>query len=347
MLTMRPFNEDRTWGDKQRKVYILDQQGNKIYDPVKRQYKCSKVQTTDWNEKCKAEEWRKTWAKTANKYLEKLKHFKHIDHRSYDRQGKDQLPTIHLGVAAHQMEQRGIRTERGDINREIEISNNLLRKLKARIVELQKWLKQEMVNTEPPTLADVISNILERTATEVRYEVSQSAYNINDSAKILNFLTRNKIKDLPDLDKKFGSMFAKQSEIAHQLNPIDSRIRALNEHIKQTNYYMEFREISKLYKQQKPKHREGFYETHRREITLYNTAKSHLDSIMNGKKQLPIEAWKKEKERLNAERQCLSQEYRHLKYETAEIEQIRNRVYDIILQEKHRVQPHHSHDIEL
>ena len=58
MLTMRPLNKDGTWGDKQRKKYILDDNGEKVYDPKKRQYKCDKVQTTDWNERHKAEEWR-------------------------------------------------------------------------------------------------------------------------------------------------------------------------------------------------------------------------------------------------------------------------------------------------
>ena len=32
MLTMRPFTEEKTWGDKQKKEYILDPQGEKIYD---------------------------------------------------------------------------------------------------------------------------------------------------------------------------------------------------------------------------------------------------------------------------------------------------------------------------
>ena len=62
MLTMRPFNEDGTWGDKQKKVYHLDKNGDKIYDPVKRTYKCSKQQTTDWSERHKTEEWRESWA---------------------------------------------------------------------------------------------------------------------------------------------------------------------------------------------------------------------------------------------------------------------------------------------
>ena len=50
MLTMRSFTEEKTWGDKQKKEYILDKDGNKIYDKKKRAYKCKSVPTTDWNE---------------------------------------------------------------------------------------------------------------------------------------------------------------------------------------------------------------------------------------------------------------------------------------------------------
>ena len=44
------------------------------------------------------------------------------------------------------MEKRGIRTERGDLNHEIEVINQKLRQLKARISKLQKWLKEESEN---------------------------------------------------------------------------------------------------------------------------------------------------------------------------------------------------------
>ncbi|MFR0844185.1 MAG: hypothetical protein ACLSH2_06710 [Oscillospiraceae bacterium] len=39
------------WGAKQKKEYILDKDGNKIYDPKKRQYKCKSIPATDWNER--------------------------------------------------------------------------------------------------------------------------------------------------------------------------------------------------------------------------------------------------------------------------------------------------------
>jgi len=40
---MRPFDECGEWGAKQKKEYILDPQGNKIYDPKKRPCAASRL----------------------------------------------------------------------------------------------------------------------------------------------------------------------------------------------------------------------------------------------------------------------------------------------------------------
>ncbi len=96
--------QDGIWGAKQKKEYVLDKDSNKIYDPKKRQYKCKSVPATDWNEQNKAEEWQAAWAEICNRALEQNGHTEQIDHRSYVRQGIDQISTVHLGVAAFQME---------------------------------------------------------------------------------------------------------------------------------------------------------------------------------------------------------------------------------------------------
>jgi len=128
--------------------------------------------------------------------LEKLNHSERIDHRSYERQGIEQIPTVHLGVAAFQMEKRGIRTERGNLNREIEVTNQRLRQLKARIVKLQNWLKEESENTAPPTLADVIQGILSRREQTGKSDRYQSIGNLKAAAKMLNFLQENQTMDM-------------------------------------------------------------------------------------------------------------------------------------------------------
>jgi len=109
LLTMRPFERDGTFGAKSRMEYILDDNGERIKLPSGR-YKTKKITTTDWDDRGNAEIWRKNWADTLNKYLKYYDHEQRVDHRSYERQGLEILPTIHLGAVAHALEQKGIRT---------------------------------------------------------------------------------------------------------------------------------------------------------------------------------------------------------------------------------------------
>ena len=332
MLTMRPFAEDKTWGAKQKKEYILDPQGNKIYDSKKRQYKCKSIPATDWNEQTKAEEWRQGWAEICNRFLERGNHAERIDHRSYERQGIDQIPTVHLGVAAFQMERRGIRTERGNMNREIEVTNQRLRQLKARISKLQNRLKYEMENTEPPTLADVIQGILARRVQTGKSDRYQAIGNLKAAAKMLNFLQQNQIMDMAGLDEKFTSMIGEQIDIRDELKPIDRRMATLKKHIEQVDIYL------------KHKGKKALMDS---EQTLFTAANNYLKGVMNGKTTLPTKAWKAEYAKLTAERNRLNQRYVALKDEVREAEQIRKSVYSILRQEQREQQTRRTQDMEL
>ena len=331
MLTMRPFDERGEWGAKQKKEYILDRDGNKIYDPKKRQYKCKSIPATDWNEQTKAEEWRAAWAGLCNQTLEQYGHAERIDHRSYERQGIDQIPTVHLGVAASAMEKRGIRTERGDLNREIEVTNQKLRQLKARISKLQNWLKEEQENNEPPTLADYIQSILSRKAQAGKSGYSQSLYNLKDAAKMLNFLQQNQIQDMVGLDEKFKSMIGEQLDIQGKLKPVERRLATLKKHIEQSDIYFKYRGKKKL--------------TEAEQI-LFTAARDYLKGVMNGKTTIPTKAWKEEYATLTAERQMLNQRYLVLKGEVKEAEQIRKSVYSILWQEQREHAQRRTQDME-
>ena len=136
-------------GAQVKKEYILDQNGERI-TLKSGEYKSRKVNTIDWNGQDKAEIWRQSWADIANRYLEKLNHAERIDNRSFERQGIDQIPTIHLDVAIHQMEKKGIRTERGDINRAIKLANEKIRNINISIIELENELRQIEKQADEP-----------------------------------------------------------------------------------------------------------------------------------------------------------------------------------------------------
>lgn len=96
----------------------------------------------EWNDKKHIEEWRQEWAATCNRQFEKKNLPDRLDHRSYERQGKEQIPTIHLGTSAAALEKRGQQTERGKYNEEVRAANmeyeTGLEELQRQITELKQ-----------------------------------------------------------------------------------------------------------------------------------------------------------------------------------------------------------------
>ena len=149
MLTMRPLDERGAWAAKSKKEYDLDENGERIRLPSGK-YKARKVDLTGWNDKGNALLWRKAWADISNAYLERAGSPERIDHRSNAERGIDELPTVHMGVAACQMEKKGIATEKGELNRNIQKANRLIREIRAQIGKLKEWIGELFKARETP-----------------------------------------------------------------------------------------------------------------------------------------------------------------------------------------------------
>lgn len=76
-----------------------------------------------WNLRSTLLKWREQWADIVNLHLERNGYSSRIDHRSLKKQGLAREPTIPLGPRDTYLERKGIRTRRGDINREIRVRN--------------------------------------------------------------------------------------------------------------------------------------------------------------------------------------------------------------------------------
>lgn len=151
MLTMRGIKPDGTWAQKEKKIYALDEDGNRIplIDPATGEQKLGKrneklwkritVEPNDWNEHSKAEIWRKSWADICNEYLSLEQQ---IDHRSYKRQELDLEPTIHEGYRARKMEKAGFVSNRCEYNRIVKAINSLKTKWLQTVRELQQTIVQ-------------------------------------------------------------------------------------------------------------------------------------------------------------------------------------------------------------
>ena len=151
LLTMRPLKPNGEWEAKRKDRYALDENGNKI--PIidvltnkqkigaggRKMWERISVPTTDWNDQTKAEEWRKSWADICNEHL---KGQAHIDHRSYARQGKKQLPTIHEGYVARKIAKSGKHSNIISYNQQVRQHNALEQANEQDIHTAENELKQ-------------------------------------------------------------------------------------------------------------------------------------------------------------------------------------------------------------
>ncbi len=92
----------------------------------------------DWNSKDSLNRWRESWASMCNHALKENGINEQIDHRSYESQGINKVASVHLGPSAHQAEKRGVRTELGNLNREIAEDNYFLNQFKNQIESMEK-----------------------------------------------------------------------------------------------------------------------------------------------------------------------------------------------------------------
>ena len=129
-----------------------------------------------------------------------------VDHRSYQRQGIEQIPTIHLGVSATQMEKKGIATDRGNINREIKHQNMILKEISRRIKALLNWIrgigkeeKTENENTKSTllpkeNLLSIFENLIHKNADNNNADLEKymESYQL---LKEKNITSINQLKD--------------------------------------------------------------------------------------------------------------------------------------------------------
>ena len=350
LLTMRPLNEDRTWGAKSRKEYILDENGEKV--KLKNgNYKTRKINTVDWNEQDKAEEWRKTWADITNKYLEENSIQEKVDHRSYQRQGIEQIPTIHMGVSATQMEKKGIATDRGNINREIRKQNRLLQEIKLRIKALLNWIrgigKEEKTETDnlkstlpsKESLLSVFENLIRKNADNHNRDLEQYI-------ESYQFLKEKNIISVSELKENIVTLRDKNYKTTRAIKDTEKQIDDRVQLIDHAEKYLKHKDTYKAYIKLKKNKQDIFYNEHTAEIILFESAKKYLKEHLGESKTLNISKWKSEIGTLRKEKDTLYSQIIDIRKEVEQAESVRSCI-DKLLQEKRELTQVKKHELGL
>ena len=330
MCPIRPLDEHGRWGNKQRREYVLDEHGERIRDEAGN-YVFNAVPTTDWGSPETLEHWRQAWADLCNqKFAEKSLDCQ-IDHRSYERQGIEQIPTVHEGPSVRAMEAKGIRTDKGDFNRWARKTNALLREAKEKITALIGWLKDvkaEIDKPHPPTLTDLLSL---HCANRNKGAYSNKAKNANLQryAEAFSFLQSKKLYTVDDLDNALHAMQDKIDMLKKSASTKQSRIKEVNELLRMVDYYKSGKPAAdKLKSIRFEKSRQKYKSEHDDELRTFYMAERKLKSYFKDGK-LPITAWRKERAQLEQEYRDIQTELSPLHADAKKLWAIHYNIYEV------------------
>lgn len=303
MCPIRPLNPDGTWGAKQHRVYRADG-------------KFDAVPTTDWGKPETLEAWREAWAALCNTKFEEKGLTCRIDHRSYERQGVEQIPTVHEGVAVRQMEARGIVTDKGEHNRWIKSMSAMLRTLGERIKTLVDWLsyaRSKLDKPYSPSLAKLLADYFDARNTGA-WSNKAKVGNLKRLTSAIAYLDENGLHTLADLEARLDLLHSSLDEAKTTLDANKKRSKELRELLRYAGIYKRFKPLHDRLRAIKWKSKsEQFKAEHDSELRQFYLARRKLsDGIHTAE-------WQRELATLESENDAAYAEYKALRAELTKL----------------------------
>lgn len=164
-----------------------------------------------WNSEEQITKWRKAWENVTNLELERKNISERIDCRSFKDRGIDEQPTIHEGVTARIIEQRGSVSDRCKLNRQIRRDNALLRELKELVNNLS-----EIVENTVAKIAEQLENIRNNLIT-LKYKFIFNKKQIKQ-VETEKQITPNLIKQFRNLSEEIENKTAEYKQTKAEKN---------------------------------------------------------------------------------------------------------------------------------
>lgn len=303
LCPIRPLNENGEWGNKRRRAYALDGDGNRIRDE-NGDYVFTGEYVTDWDSPDTLEQWRQAWADYNNKLFEAKKLLCRIDNRSFERQGIDQVPTIHEGLAVREMEKRGIRTRIGDFNRWVKRTRRRIKTLfekLAAVTEKLAEMRREDKEQKEPLVIDLVSEYFQgRNLGAYSQKARGKNFEIFNIAA--NYITAHNLRTVDDLENRADDLRDKTQAYKERTDARAARRRELQDNINLARMYVENKSIyDKLSTIKFTRSREKYKSEYEHQLDVFQMAKRKLKPYFNAEGKLPITKWKTELDKLDKE----------------------------------------------
>ena len=283
-----------------------------------------------WDNRGNAELWRAAIADHINDSLREAGFTQvFVDHRSYARQGVERIPMKHEGPDARAMEKRGIRTEVGDLNRDIREQNKLLEQLEARLTKLnayaiyEKKLDEELISQGKDVSDPNLRFMLASQIFNAGKPENEPDHRLRDASGLLVIMKQYEITDatsyaaaVKTVNTKFYELRSKRKDNYDLSIELSARITAYEDRKKYQRYYKAWEKLP----EQK---RSAFEKQYEFELRKYREAEAALQCWQDNGETIDYKGWQKALKYLNTERMVLDIDLREMKEDVRRLEVVK------------------------
>ena len=220
------------------------------------------------------------------------------------------------------MEKRGIRTDKGEVNRQIASDNKLLKEIKARVTRLYNWTKAEA--KKPEGKKSIMADLWE-AQQQLRQPATRSGRirALQENAALFSFLQSNGIQSMEQLHEKLTEMNTQYYDLRGEIVKAERRIAALTERGEMWTQYSQYRPVRKQLDRVKPEKRELFEQRHSRELALYEAAARYLKERKDSGEEITPKAWEREIAKLTAAKDLKYMDMKAMREELKAVERLK------------------------
>ena len=176
----------------------------------------------------------------------------------------------------------GIATEKGELNRNIQKANRLIREIRAQIGKLKEWIAdlfkaRETAPEQPPQSSNLANLLMKYLSVQreksrkysQRWQQQHTADELKTIAAAVNYLSEHGISNLDELDAALSSVSDKAYSIREGMKTAEQRMKELQKLIEYGRNYQTYKPIQDEYRQIRWKGKqEKFAEARRAELML-------------------------------------------------------------------------------
>ena len=230
-----------------------------------------------------------------------------------------------------------IRTDKGEVNRQIAADNKLLKEIKARITRLYRWSKAE---TEKPQTQQSSLTALWEAQQQLNAPRTRTGKirALQESAALFSFLQANGIQSMQQLHEKIADINSRYYDLRGKIVKAERRIATLTERGEMWEQYNQYKSIHKQFAEVKPEKREQFEQRHSQELILYDAAARYLKELKDSGEAITPKAWQREIDQLAAGKQADTLAMKSMRKDLKAVERLRKAADQLARQERDK--PH-------